>query len=507
MEVEAEQTPRIRWILAGMGILAAVWVLCFADLVPGKPQVTRAAAVGILIGTLWLTEALPLAVTSLMPLVLMPMLGISSGDEVAREYAQDVIFVFLGGFIVALAMERWSLHRRIAIFILSRFGASSRRLVLGFLVSTAALSMWISNTAAAMMMVTIALAVIKSAEEKLDPESARRTALALLLAVAYGANIGGIATPVGTPPNLVFIQIFRDRFPEAPPISFLSWMLFAVPISAILVGAVWWLLASRVLPRSRQVFLEQQALNDEYRRLGPTKFPEWVVMGTFAAMVALWVTRSRLDIGDFHLFGWSRWFENPKFITDGTVSIAMAVFLFFIPARQAQPAMVMNWETAARLPWNIVLLFGGGFALAKGIEQSGLSQWLGDQLQALGVLPLPVFLLLMCLGICFVGELTSNTATTQIVLPILAAIAVTIDVHPLIVMLPATIACSWGFMMPVGTPPNAIVFGTNRIRIGEMARIGVLVNLLAVVLTVIAMLVWGRGVWQIESLVSPDWSR
>ncbi len=507
MQVETEQTPSIRWILAGMGILAAVWVVCFADLVPGKPQVTRAAAVGILIGTLWLTEVLPLAVTSLLPLVLLPMLGISSGDDVAREYAQDVIFVFLGGFIVALAMERWSLHRRIALFILASFGASSGRLVLGFLVSTAVLSMWISNTAAAMMMVTIALAVIQSAEEKLDRESARRTALALLLAVAYGSTIGGIATPVGTPPNLVFIQMFGDRFPSAPPISFLSWMLFAVPISAILVGVVWWLLASCVLPRGRQVFLERQTLHDEHRRLGPTKFPEWVVMGTFAMMVTLWVTRTRLDLGDFHLFGWSRWFENPQFITDGTVSIGMAVLLFFIPARQTRPTMVMNWETAARLPWNIVLLFGGGFALAKGIEQSGLSHWLGDQLQGFGGLPLPIFLLLMCLGICFVGEFTSNTATTQIVLPILAALAVRIDVHPLMIMLPATIACSWGFMMPVGTPPNAIVFGTNRIRIVEMARIGIAVNLFAVALTILAMFAWGRWIWGIDSLALPGWAR
>ena len=507
MEDGAGHVTRVRWISAALGVFAAILIVCFVDLAPDKPAVTRAAAVALLIGTLWLTEVLPLAVTSLLPLVLFPLLGIASGEQVAREYFQDVIFVFLGGFIVALAMQRWNLHQRVAMFILSSFGSSPGRLVLGFLVSTAALSMWISNTAAAMMMVTIALAVLRTADERLEREAARRTGVALMLAVAYGSTIGGIATLVGTPPNLVFVQMFRDRFPEAPPISFARWMMFACPIAAILLGCVWLLLVKCVMPRGQRDFISRETLTADYRRLGPTRFPEWAVMATFGAMVVLWITRNRLDLGGIQLFGWSLWFDKPKFITDGTVSIAMALLLFLVPVRKPIPTTVMNWETAARLPWHIVLLFGGGFALAKGIEQSGLSMWLGDQLQGFGVLPIVAFLLLICAGICFVSEFTSNTATTQLVLPILAAIAVRLEVNPLMLMLPATIACSWGFMMPVGTPPNAIVFGTGRVRITEMARVGLIVNLLAVAITVLAMMAWGRWVWGIDATTFPDWAR
>jgi sodium-dependent dicarboxylate transporter 2/3/5 len=253
--------------------------------------------------------------------------------------------------------------------------------------------------------------------------------------------------------------------------------------------------------------MPRQTLADEYRRLGPTRYPEWVVTVVFGAMVVLWVTRGKLVLGDLTLFGWSEWLSQPDYITDGTVSIAMASLLFLIPARQSTPTMVMNWSTAVRLPWNIVLLFGGGFALAKGFEQSGLSSWLGNQLQGLGVLPLPIFLLLMCAAICFVSEFTSNTATTQLLLPILTAIAVQLQVHPLMILLPATIACSWGFMMPVGTPPNAIVFGTHRVRMVDMARVGIFVNLLSVAITVLAIWTWGRWVWGIDALSMPDWSR
>lgn len=507
MEEDPSKTSWVRWIFAAIGITAAFLIMVLTDLAPGQPQVSRMAGVAVLVGTLWLTEVLPLAVTALLPLVLLPVLGIAAGEQVAREYAQDVTFVFLGGFIIALAMERWGLHRRIALYIITTFGATPSRLVLGFLVATAVLSMWISNTAAAMMMVTIALAVVQTGEESLGREFGRRVALGLLLAVAYGATIGGIATPVGTPPNLIFIQMFHDRFPEAPPISFLRWMMFALPLSVLLIGGVWSLLTVMILPRETREFVPRQYLYDQYHRLGPTRYPEWVVMGTFCLLVGLWVTRTRLDLGSVHLFGWSSWFDHPRFITDGSISIAIAVLLFLIPAGQKEPGAVMNWETAGRLPWNIVLLFGGGFALAKGFEQSGLSLWLGNQLQYLGALPPWAFLLLMCLGICFVSEFTSNTATTQLLLPILAAISVRIGVHPLVVLVPATITCSWGFMMPVGTPPNAIAFGTNRIRIAEMAGVGLFVNLMAVGLTVVAALAWAPQVFGISSFMLPDWAQ
>jgi sodium-dependent dicarboxylate transporter 2/3/5 len=507
MKEDTAKPSGVRFWIAGIGLTAALALGGWVDLEPGQPHVTRAAAVAVAVGVLWLTEVIPLAVTALIPLVLFPLLGVDSGESIAREYAQDVIFVFMGGFLIALAMERWNLHRRIALFILSRFGSSPRRLVLGFLIATAALSMWISNTAAAMMMVTIALAVLQTADDRLPPNAAKRVGLAILLAIAYGATIGGVATPVGTPPNLVFLQMFRSRFPDGPPISFLRWMLFAVPISVVLSAAVWGLLARWVVPAGLQAFMPPGALDEAYRRQGRTRFAEWVVMVTFGVLVLLWLTRSTLQIGDIRLFGWSEWFDEPKFITDGTVSIAMALVLFAIPSRSEQGGMVLDWETAKRIPWHIILLLGGGFALARGIDQSGLSAWLGGQLEGFGALPVWLFLLLMCAGICCLSEFTSNTATTQLILPILIAMSIRLQIHPLLLMIPATVACSWGFMMPVGTPPNAIVFGTGRFRIVEMARVGILVNVMAVVLTVLVMMTWGKWIWQIDGGAMPTWAR
>jgi sodium-dependent dicarboxylate transporter 2/3/5 len=506
MDEGPQPASKVRLGIAAAGILLAIGLATWIDLSPDQPQVSRAAGVAVLVATLWLTEIIPLAVTALIPLVLLPLLGIADGEQIAREYFQDVIFVYLGGFIVALAMERWNLHRRVALAVLSAFGSSPARVILGFLASTALLSMWISNTAAAMMMVTIALAVAHEAEARLGKVAAWGINRSILLSVAYGATIGGIATPVGTPPNLVFYRVLRDRFPEAPTVSFLQWMLFACPISACVLLAVWLILVRGACASQLGAFLPADSFQAEYRRLGPTRFPEWAVLGTFTAMVVLWVTRAPLDLGGLKLFGWSGWFEHPTFVTDGTISIGLAILLFLIPVRGNESTAVMDWATAARLPWHIVLLFGGGFALSKGFEVSGLSEWLGGQLTGLRVLPLSMFIALMCLGICFMSEFTSNLATTQLVLPILAAIAVRLEVNPLALLIPATVACSWGFMMPVGTPPNAIVFGTGWVKMVEMARVGFVINLIAIAVTVVAASTWARWIWGISD-VFPAWAR
>lgn len=506
MEEGDNRPSKVRTILAVGGLIAAIAIGCGTDLQPGNPAVSRMAGVAVLMATLWLTEIIPIAITALLPLVLFPLLGIASGEIVAREYSQDVIFVFVGGFLMALAMERWGLHRRIALAIVSRFGGTDRRLLLGFMLATAFLSMWISNTAAAMIMVTIALAVVQTAETRQGQAGARPLAVALLLGVAYSATIGGIATPVGTPPNLVFIQLFHTWYPEGPPIGFLQWMLFALPITVLLLFCVWLLLSWTALRRGARDSFPRQFLRDEYQALGRIEFAEWMVMIAFLVLVLLWTTRASIDLGGVKLFGWSEWFGNPKFITDGTVAIGVASLLFFISARDGK-YKILDWETAVRLPWGIVLLFGGGFALASGFVHSGLSAWLGDRLQGLENWPLIGFVAAMCLGICFVSEFTSNTATTQLILPILAALAAQMEIHPLMILLPATIACSWGFMLPVGTPPNAIVFGTNRLRMREMASIGFWVNLIAVAITVAAIFGWGRGVWGLTALSTPDWAR
>jgi len=437
-------------LAAGALLCLAILVLC--DLEPGKPVVTATAAVAVLMAVWWITEALPLAVTALVPVVLFPLLGVMNGKAVASQYFNHIIFLFIGGFIVALAMERWNLHRRIALRILLLFGNRPRRILLGFMTATAFLSMWISNTAATMMMVTIVFAIILKVEGSTTPENARRFSIALLLGVAYSASIGGISTLVGTPPNLSFTRIFEIQFPDAPEISFSTWFAFALPISGVMLMSTWFFLSLLFVPRKGGLTLDEDLIRRQVRDLGPITFNEWVVLADFFLLVALWLTRTGIKVGDTTLAGWSSLFAHATYINDGTVAVAMAVLLFMIPARGTASTRIMNWETAVRLPWHIVLLFGGGFALAGAISQSGLSDWLGDQLKALGSLDPYLLIAIVCLTISFLTELTSNTATTEMILPVMAGLATTIEVDPLFLMVPVTLSCSCAFMMPVATP-------------------------------------------------------
>jgi sodium-dependent dicarboxylate transporter 2/3/5 len=489
-----------------LGPLLAIALLLFADLSPGKPEVTRTAAVALLMAVWWVGEALPLAITALLPIVLFPALGIMNGKIVAPIYFNHIIFLFIGGFIVALAMQRWELHRRIALRVLLLFGTKPRNLLLGFMTATAFLSMWVSNTATTMMMVPIALAVLLELEPKLDPAERRHHALALLLGVAYAASLGGIATLVGTPPNLSFARIFEITFPGGPEISFASWMLFALPISLVFLIVVWLLLSAAHL-RGDTPSIGRDSLRGQYEQLGPMRFEEKVVLADFTALALLWLTRADLRLGSLILPGWSRLFPHPSYRNDGSVAITMALLLFMLPSRERPGERIMDWGSANKLPWNIVLLFGGGFALASGFKESGLSLWIGDRLA--GALSLHPILIIaaLCLLITFLTELTSNTATAEMLLPILAALAISIGVNPLLLMIPGTLSCSLAFMLPVATPPNAIIFGTNRVRIGDMARTGVLLNFIGVLFVTLATWWIGRAVFGIDLAVLPDWAR
>lgn len=486
-----------------LGPCLAVLILGF-DLEPGRPLVTRTAAVAAWMAAWWLTEAVPLAVTALLPMVLFPALGVLDARAVAREYMNDVIFLFVGGFLVALALERWRLHRRIALRILLLFGTRPRRILLGFMVATAALSMWVSNTATAMMMVTIALALIVRVEEAAGER--RPFAVALLLGVAYGASIGGVATPVGTPPNLAFLRILHIEFPHAPPVTFTAWMLFAVPLSAVFLLCVWAYLSWFWLRGVAEVPLRAEILREEYRALGRLSFAERAVLLDFLALVFLWLFRADLRLGFVTLPGWARLFPAPEYLRDGVAAVAMASLLFVLPARDGRGGRLLDWETAQRLPWGIVLLFGGGFALAAAFKSSGLAAWLGERLTGAGALPPLALAACITLGMTFVTELTSNTATTQMMLPVVAGLAVALRVHPLFLMVPVTVASSCAFMMPVATPPNAIVFGSDRLRVPDMAWTGLWLNFVATGLILGAVLVLGRWVWGIHPGVFPPWA-
>jgi sodium-dependent dicarboxylate transporter 2/3/5 len=487
------------------GPLAAAVVLFATDLSPGHPLVTRTAAVAVWMAIWWMTEAIPIPATALLPAALFPLLGIVRGSSVAGAYFNNVILLFIGGFVMALAMERWNLHRRIALAVILRVGSSPRRLLGGFMLATALLSMWISNTACAMMMVPIALAVIRRFDNPRETSGPSTFAIGLLIGIAYAASIGGIATLIGTPPNLAFARIFAISFPGAPAISFAQWMLFGLPASLILLVAAWSVLALLFVRRGRASGIDRESIVAEYRALGRASYEERVIFIAFVLLALLWLFRADISIGAWTLPGWARLFPERSFIDDGTVAILMALVLFLWPARAARGERLMDWATASRLNWGIVILFGGGFALADGFESSGLGLWVAGRLEGLAGLPPLLVVAAICLLLTFLTELTSNTATTQIVLPLLASLALAIEVNPLLLMIPATLSASCAFMLPVATPPNAIVFGSGEVRMADMIRSGIILNLLGVVLITALMYLVGLPVFGIDPGVVPAW--
>ncbi len=529
---DKQTSPRARAIGFWLGAGCFLLLLAF-PIDPGNLPASRLAAVASLMAIWWVSNALPLFATAILPLVLFPLLGIMSGNDVAPVYFNSTIVLFLGGFMIALTMERWNLHKRIALGIIHAVGGGPPRIILGFMVAAAFLSMWISNTATAVMMVPIGLAMVLQVEETAGARQSRTFTIALMLGIAYGCSMGGLTTLVGTPPNLSFQRIFQIIFPEAPPIDFGTWIVLGLPIGVTML-AVAWLLLTQVLYRpSPEIRIERDVLERERAGLGPISFEERSVATVFAMTALLWVFRRDLELGFATVPGWSNLLPFPGMIDDGTVAIAMASVLFFIPTRNRAPRdagvkapdatsrwralirwatrfgtanRVMGAEVIPRLPWNIVLLFGGGFALAAGFQGTGLANIIGNQFQGLGGLPDFVVILLVCLTLTFLTELTSNLATTEMILPILASVAVLTGMNPLMLMVPATLSASCAFMMPVATPPNAIVFGSDRISVGEMARAGIFLNLIGALVIATLVLTLGETVFGIESGVMPEWA-
>ncbi len=486
--------------------LAFLLITIFVDLQPGKPEVTYTLAIALLMAIWWITEIVPLAVTALLPVVLFPLFGVMNGKDVSATYFNHVIFLFIGGFIVALAMQKWNLHKRIALKILMITGSSPARILLGFMIATAFLSMWISNTATAMMMVPILLSIVSKLEEFVDKKDLNRYSIGLLLGVAYSASIGGVATLVGTPPNLSFARIFQIMFPAAPDISFSDWFLFAIPISLLMFIIVWLYLYFVFKPKTSWKLSKDIDFSRQYAELGKTSFEEKIILIDFVLLAVFWLTRADINIGGFHMPGWSSLFNKPDYLNDGTVAIAMAILLFIIPSKEKTGSSLMDWKTAKDIPWGIVLLFGGGFALASAFKESGLSIWFGEQMISVAGLHPLIMIIVIALGMTFLTELTSNTATTEMLLPILAGLSVSIHVHPLLFMLPATVSASMAFMLPVATPPNAIVFGSKRLKIIQMAKTGFILNIIGAIIITFMTYFWGAIVFGIDPFVLPDWA-
>lgn len=470
-----------------LGPLLGLFLAVFYDPDPTRPLLGPMAGIATLMAILWITEALPLAATALIPLVVFPVAGILDGGSTAKAYVNSIIFLFIGGFMIALAMERWNLHRRIALLLIDWIGRRSDLMVLGFMVASAFLSMWISNTATAVMMLPIGLAIIGKVEETFGPARAHPLVLSLMLGIAYGCSIGGVSTLVGTPTNLAFLRIFHQTYPDAPEISFSQWMLFALPYSLMLLLVVWFLLTRFFCRCDGALVLDKQIIRRERIAMGPMRPEEKRVLAVFVLTVFLWVFRKDLTLGPVILPGWSRLSESFALIDDGTVALAAGLILFMIPAKRGDTATrLLDGTVFSQLPWGIILLFGGGFALAEGFIQSGLSLHLGEFFQRFHAIPIWLQIVFICLGVTFLTELTSNVATLSMLLPVLLSWASSIGIHPLLFAIPATISASMAFMMPVATPPNAVVFGSGRIRIAEMARTGFIINLIAVLLTLIA---------------------
>ena len=487
-----------------LGLLAFFLILFLLDLDPSNTKVTKVAAVAVLMAIWWITEAIPLAATSLVPLVLFPLLGVLSGADISASYINSIIFLFIGGFMLAITMENWGLHKRIALKIISLFGGTANSILFGFMFSATFLSMWISNTATAVMMLPIALAVINKIENQFGKEESSNFSKSVLLGIAYSCSIGGIATLIGTPPNLALVRIHKITFPDAPQISFGDWMLLSFPITILLLILTAILLSKFMFRSKNKIEVSKDFIKQEYKALGKFSYSEKVITIIFALTSLLWIFRTDLNLGFAQISGWATLFDTPDFIDDGTIAITMAFLLFLFPSKDEKQKTILSANVFEQIPWSIILLFGGGFALATAFSSSGLSHFIGNNLKVLANIPTFILLLIVCTIINFLTELTSNTATTQMILPILASVSVAIGINPLLLMIAATLSASMAFMMPVGTPPNTIVFASKRLRISDMAKTGFALNLISVI--VIALTVYFVGTIIFNLSVFPDWA-
>ncbi|MFQ5468919.1 MAG: SLC13 family permease [Gammaproteobacteria bacterium] len=439
----------------------------------GSPHASLMLGIVIWMALWWITECVPLAVTALIPLLAFPLAGIAPAKEVAPRYMTSIMFLFIGGFLIAQAMEKTGLHRRVALQILSWCHASPLQIVMGFMITTATLSMWISNTATTMLMVTIALAVLSQLDSEGEQCDVTPFAAVLLLAIAYSANIGGMGTPVGTVPNMVFLEVMTANASDKTP-SFLQWMVVAIPI--VITALVALLL---VIRRRVQAVTWNVAIADHVAQmsgaLGKMRREEKIVAWVLGLTALAWMTRQGIQAENFNIPGWSSLLPN-KGIDDGTVGIAGALSLFLLRNDQGKP--VLEQDAFTRLPWGILILLGGGFALAMGMQVSGLSEWIGNQIDFTDSTSLIIGLLLIAFLMTFLTEVTSNTAITQVMLPILAAVALANNQDIVLMMLVATLCSSCAFMLPVATPPNAIVFGTQRVSMSEMVSLGIRLNII-----------------------------
>lgn len=440
----------------------------------------RTAAVAFLMAVWWVTEAIPIPATALLPLALFPALGVVDMQTAAAPYANDLVFLFIGGFFVALSMQRWGLHRRIALAIVASVGTSPNRLVLGFMLASAFLSMWISNTATTAMMLPIALAVAELFRDQ-DRHGRYEFGICLMLGVAYAATIGGVATLIGTPPNMIFAGQAETLLGRE--IGFLDWMMVGAPISVVFLPIGWLLLTRWLYPPGDLRGDAADVLAEERRKLGPISRGETIVAVVFVAMALAWIFRQPKTMGGIDIPGINSF---APWVKDSTIAIGAALVLFLAPVNLRAGKFALDWETANKLPWGIMLLFGGGFSLAGAMSDSGLAGWIGGGVSALDAVPTWLALAAVAALFVFLTEITSNVATATMAMPIVAGAAVGLGIAPIQLMAVAALSASMAFMLPVATPPNAIVFGSGLLTIPQMVRAGFALNLIAIAMVTAA---------------------
>jgi len=437
------------------------------------------AGIALLLAAWWATEVLPIPITSLLPLLLFPALGVMTMADSAAPYARPTIFLLLGGFIIATALARWNLHRRLALNILARVGDNPSAIIGGFMAATALMSMWISNTASAIMMIPIALSL---AREIVRDKSAKHQGfvLCLVLGIAYSASIGGLGTPIGTPPNLFVVGFMRDTYNIE--ISFLTWMMFGIPTVIAMVPVAWFVLTKWAYPFNlSDAPVAQEMIADELKAMGSISTPEKRVALIFALIAAAWILRVPIQV-NLAIMPW---------LNDAMIAVGGAVLLFMIPSgcSNEKGTALLDWDSANKIPWGVLLLFGGGLSLAAAVKASGLAVWLGEAMSGLGAMPLILIILCLVALVIFLTELTSNTATTATLLPVLGALAATTGIDPMMLFAPVALAASCAFMLPVATAPNAVIYSTGEVTIPQMANAGFRLNLIGVV--VVTLLAYG----------------
>ncbi len=471
-----------------------------------EPVAQKMAAVALLMATWWMTEAIPIPATSLLPIALFPLLGIMHTKKAAAPYASHLIFLFMGGFIIALAMQRWNLHRRIAMNIVRIVGFSPGRLIFGFMAATAVLSAFVSNTATTVMMMPIGLAIIQHVIAEGKKEGLDKTidfspegfkfGLNLMLGIAYAASIGGIATLIGTPPNTVLAGYLTKTY--GYEITFAKWMMVGVPLVVCMLPLCWLWLTKIANPMDlKKVPGGRDLINTELTKMGSMSTGErWTALVFFFTAMG-WMFRKQLGI---HIF------PEPKLVTDAAIAMTGALLLFVIPINWKKNEFVMNWHWASKMPWGVLILFGGGLSMAAGFKATKLANWIGSQVGLLETAPVLIIIIAVATLIIFLTELTSNTATSAMVMPILSAVAIGLGQSPLLLIVPAAIAASCAFMLPVATPPNAIVFGSGYVTIPQMVKSGFGLNILGIAFTVLLTYLVLIPVFGIQIDVIPEWA-